>query len=448
MPDQNLRRGLGFKETFSLVIGTVIGTGVFLKASIMTQQTGAGIWVLAAWGAAGIISLIGALCYSELGSKFPQAGGEYVFLREAFGPLPAFLNGWTLFWINCPGSIAGYSVGLITVLGGAVPIDASMRKVWSVAIIAGLTAVNCLTVKASGAMQTYLTAAKLTLILGLTALIYFYMPSTSGTPIFSDHAAWPGWRLFGAAMMGALWAYDGWNGMPMIAGEVKDPQRNIPRCLIIGMLSITFIYLLVNVVFFLALPLSEIATANSPAYLTALPVASKALVASVGMGALKWVSIVMAFSALVSLNGSILSGARVPFAMSRDGLFWRALGRLNPNSHVPTTALIAQGCIASMLACSGSFDQLTDYVMFAAWIFYTLSGLALFKLRKRSKPGDFSVPGFPVLPIIFIMTSVWLVTNTLMNSPRESMIGLGFILAGVPFYFYFSRRKKALAAKL
>ena len=443
-----LLRKLGFKETASLVIGSVIGTGVFLKAATMSQVTGAASWVLLAWVIAGVLSLTGALCYAELGGLFPRAGGEYVYLREAYGPLPAFLFGWMRFWIGSPGSIAAYAVGAATFLSGVVDLGgASGRSIAAIAMIVAFTGLNCASVAVGGRVQALITALKIMMILGLTCSIFLISGSGTWLNLSAPTAsggAWPGFSAFGAAMIAALWAYDGWNNMPMAAGEVREPGRNIPRALALGMLAILAIYTATNLAYFYALPFTEVLTSSSRAYREALPVATKAAKAAFGDVAVGALSIAFVVSALGGMNGSMLTGARVPFAMAKDGLFFRRLGFVSEGGHTPVVSVIVQGVISCALALSGTFDQLTDYVVFSAWIFYALATGSVLIFRKRLPQAErpFRTPGYPVLPVIFMIVSVLLLLNTLFTSPRESVLGLGFILAGVPVFYWFRKRAR------
>ena len=437
--EEALRRGLGLKEATSLVVGTVIGTGVFLKASVMTQAVGGAFWVFAAWIGAGILSLSGAFVFAELASRFPRAGGEYVFLREAYGGLPAFLNGWMRFLIGNPGSIAAYAAGFVAFLNGSFHFSPFAQSALAVGLIAVFTLLNCATVHAAGLLQACMTAVKVSMILGLTAVIFAAAPKEQIHFAGWASGGWPGFKAFGSAMLAALWAYDGWNGMPMAAGEVKDPSRNIPRALVAGMFTIIAIYLFVNLVFFFILPLDAIRSSFSYDFPEALPVFTKAAAVSLGPEVIILVSLLLAFSALVALNGSVLSGARVPFAMARDGVLFSALGKVSHRTHAPVVAVLVQGMIAALLALSGSFDQLTDYVVFASWIFYALAVFALFIFRRRDPHSGYHMPFYPWLPLLFLGSAFWLIVNTLITEPVQSLIGLALILAGVPVYYWYRR---------
>lgn len=451
-----LVRGLGLKESMALVIGTVIGTGVFLKSGIMAQTVGTPLSVLAAWVAAGVLSLIGALCYSELGSLFPRAGGEYVYLREAYGNLMAFLYGWMRFWIGTPGSIAAYGVGAATFLNGVFDLGGNRSEsIVAIGFILVFSVLNCFTVKTSGKIQSFITALKILIVVGLT-LAVFSASALSGGASWShltsgEGLTFRGYSSFGAAMLAALWAYDGWNNMPMAAGEIRDPRKNIPRALIIGMLLVCLVYAFANLAYFYALPFGEILTARSKLNPTGLPVAAKAAQLALGPMALSALSIAFIISALGAMNGSILTGARVPYAMARDGLFFKTLGRLSKNSHSPVISVLVQGVIASALALSNSFDQLTDYVVFSSWIFYALVTASIFIFRKRmvndlNSAQSYRAPGYPILPAFFIVASLILLANTVATEPQNCLFGLAFLIFGIPVYFAMRRLGKGEAA--
>jgi basic amino acid/polyamine antiporter, APA family len=445
-----LIRGLGFNEALSLVVGTVIGTGVFIKTAVMSQTVGSPIWVLAAWGVAGLLSFAGALCYAELGGMYPKAGGEYVFLREAYGDFWAFLFGWMRFWIGTPGSIAAYAVGAATFFEAVVhlggPFEGSGgRGVLAALFILFFSGVNCFNVSVGGRVQSALTALKVCMIIGLVVMIFFGPGAGSWDHLLlKDGWAFRGMSSFGVAMLAALWAYDGWNNMPMAAGEVENPTRNVPLALAVGMAIVFFVYAISNVAYFYALPFFDISSANSPAHPDALPVATMAAQAMLGSAAVGALSAAFVISALGAMNGSILTGARIPYAMAKDGLFLESLQHIGAKSHSPAVAVVVQGLIAAVLALSGTFDELTNYVVFSAWIFYALGAGAIFVLRK-SHPGarrPFLVPGYPVLPAIFIATALFLLINTLLTATRESAIGLAFIASGIPVFFWFEKAKQ------
>jgi APA family basic amino acid/polyamine antiporter len=458
-----LRRSLTLTDSTALVVGKVIGTGIFLKAAVMTQQVRTPALMLMAWAAAGLLSLAGALTYAELGAMFPQAGGEYVYLRAAYGRLPAFLYGWMQLGVAQTGIIAALSIGCATFLSALFPLNqiwfsdafhlfghefnpqfGSLQLV-AIALIIIFSGVNCVGVAFGGKVQTIVTAAKISGIAAIVAGVFLF--SSGGTWKHLDSppgmAQWSGLKPFGAAMLSALWAYNGWNNLPMAAGEVRDPGHNIPRALIGGMLAVLTVYLLVSAAYVYALPVVQIITSNSTIYPAALPVATKAVETFLGASGAKFLSILFILSTIGSLNGGILTAARVPFAMARDGLFFSKLGDISQKSRAPIWAIAAQAIWACVLAVSGTFDQLTDFAVFALWLFFAFTTGAVFVLRRKMPQAQrpYRTIGYPLLPLVFILVAVWLIVNTLQTNPRGSVAGLLLIALGLPLYFYFSYRK-------
>lgn len=443
-----LARGLGFRESVSIVVGTIIGTGIFMKTAVMSQTVGSPMMVLLAWLLGGALSLAGALTYAELGSLFPKAGGEFTYLRETYGGLPAFLYGWMRFWIGSPGSIAAYAVGAATFLsplyGG---FDDRTLTTLAIVFIVIFSGVNCLNVTWGGRVQVVMTALKV-LMIGVIVFGCFFLSggSSQGFTAPGDWA-WMGWSAFGSATIAALWAYDGWNNLPMASGEVHDAQKTVPRALVVGTIVILLIYGAINISYFYALPFGEILTASSPSTKGAMPVATKAAQTFLGTGGILFLSVAFVISALGAMNGSILTAARVPYAMAKEKLFFNQLSYVNPKTKSPVTSIILQGVWSCVLAVSGSFDQLTDYVVFGSWVFYAMCAGAVIVLRMRRPElkRAYRVPGYPVVPVVFILVALALLGNTLITSPRESGIGLLIIGFGVPVYFL-AFRKKSLAA--
>jgi len=455
---KELVRALSLRDAIALVL-TVIGTGVFLKTAPMAQLVGSPSKVLLAWLAAGLLSLAGALTYAELGAMMPEAGGEYVFLREAYGDLPAFLFGWSSVMLIASGGLAAVSTALASFMASFVPLNAvfvthdfhvlgqvvpwrlGIQQVVAVAVILLFSWVNARGIQLGSRVQWASTVAKL----GGIAIIVtgaFLLSRTGSwehlrTPVTATIAP-AGIGAFGAAMLAALWAYQGWSNLPMVAGEIEKPERNIPRALIFGMVIVILVYLVTNLAFFYALPFSEILTANSTAYRDALPVAAKAAQTFWHYGA-QIVSLAFMISAIGALNGITLMNARVPFAMARDGLFFGGLAKVGETTNVPANAIWFQGIWACVIALSGTFDQITTSVIFAVWVFTALVGTSLFVLRRKlpAAPRRYRTPGYPVVPGLFILVALWLVINTLTASPVESAAGLFLIALGLPFFFYF-----------
>lgn len=439
---RQLRRELHLPEAFGLVIGTIIGTGIFLKTATMTQLVGSSWLVLAAWAVAGGMSLVGALVYAELGELFPHAGGEYIYLRSGYGSWLGFLYGWQRFWIGSPGSIAAYAVGAATFLRGVLPMSAAAATGAAIFFIVIFSALNCLAVRIGGRAQALLTALKILLVFGLTAALLLFSQTGSWSHFSEASPVQFGWSAFGLAVLSALWAFDGWNNLPMAAGEVKDPARTVPTALIFGVIAVFAAYAVANIAYFYALPLDQVLTANSQNYPDALPVATVAASTVMGSLSIAVLAVAMVISALGAMNGSILTGARIPYAMAVDGIFPRKLAHISENGRVPVAAVVVQGIWSCVLALSGTFDQLTDMVVFASWIFYGLCGFSvlLFRRKLADRPRRYKVPLYPVLPLVFCLFAVLLLANTLATSFQSSALGLGFILLGLPVYFWQKRK--------
>lgn len=429
-----LVRGLGPWASASIVVGTIIGTGIFLKTSVMTQVGGSATWVLAAWAVAGALSLFGALTYAELGAMFPRAGGEYVFLREGYGPGLGYLYAWNRFWIATPGSIAAYAVGTATFLRVIVPHSPTTYV--AIGLVAVFTAFNCLEVRTGGWLQTVLTVMKIGMIGALAIGALFFAHGGAWSRVV-DNRGFPGASAFGAMVLSALWAYDGWNNLPMAAGEVRDPQKNLPRAIVWGSLGVLVIYALVNVGYFRALPLAEVKAGGD------ISIAQRTASTFLGGPAQALLAAAMAISAISAMNGSMLTGARVPYAVAADGLAPKQLAHVAASARVPTVAVLVQGALAMGYALLGSFDQLTDAVVFASWMFYALNAGTVLLLRKREpdRERSFRVPGFPIVPVIFMALATLLLVNAVWTAPTPSALGLAVTAAGAVVYAAIYRQR-------
>jgi basic amino acid/polyamine antiporter, APA family len=465
-----LVRGLGLVAAISIIIGNVVGTGVFLKARVMTCNVGSPDWVILAWVAAGILSLAGALTYAELAAMLPHAGGTYNFLREAYGRVASFLFGWMQIFIAKAGSQASVAVAfgifLNDLLGGTLrqvlftteifgsKFEFTNLQIIAVGLIILVTALNCASVAFSGWIATALTVVKISLILlvGLGAFMladgtFANFAGTAGAGACegvaenvrfgtADYTFFAG---FAAAMLGALWGYDGWDNITYVAGEIKNPQRNIPIALVGGTALIIFLYVFVNAAYFYVLTPETIAGVSKES-----SVAREVAARFLGAGAITLMAAGLMASSFGTLHTSVLTGARIPYAMAQDGMFFKSLSKISEKTRVPVRALIVQCVWACILALSGSFDTLTDYVIFGSWIFYALATSSIFVFR-RSRP-DLERPykafGYPVVPILFLLVATWLLVTTLINSPEQSIRGIFLILLGLPIYFFLSRQKK------
>jgi len=463
MTKPELVRGLGISATTALVAGGVIGTGIFLKSARMAQDVGTPELLLLAWLAAGLLSLAGALSYAELGAMLPAAGGEYVYLRAAYGDLTAFAFGWMRMAVGTSGSVASFGAAFAMFLSSLVHLDTvwasrtfsflgqtvewklGSQQIAAVAVILVFVGLNCFRVAFGGRVQLLLTSAKILAIAVIVIGVFFFAPSASWQNFHAPGgAAVGGLSAFGAAMLAALWAYDGWNNMPMAAGEVRDPGRNVPRGLIFGMGIVLLVYGFVNLAYCYALPITEIAASSSTLHGDALPVAAKAAATFLPNYGVKFVALAAMLSTIGALNGSLLTGSRIPFAMARDGLFFRRFAEINPRSAAPVASVLFTGVWSCVLALSATFDQLTDSVIFAGMIFYAATTAAVFVLRRKmpDAPRPYKTLGYPVVPLLFVLVAVWLLANTLATRALESVAGLALIAAGLPVYLVLRRSSR------
>ena len=448
----SLRRELGLWPAVSIVVGTVIGSGIFLVPKTMITQVGDVHMLFLVWIFGGMLSLAGALTYAEMAAAMPEAGGEYVYLKEAYGPFWGFLYSWTQMWVAKSGSIATLATGFFYYLAnfspslerslftipvplgqGGGPLEISMGQILAIGVILGLAFVNYYGVKAGAGVQVFVTILKVGLIAAIIAIGIF-----SGQGETANYAtsvpARGGVAGFFAALVAALWAYDGWNNVGMVSSEIREPQRNLPRALIYGTLGVAIIYLLTNLAYFHVLSAAEVASSDR--------VAATMMRRLMGEGGAAAVSVAAMISIFAALNGSILSGARVPYAAARDGLFFSAFRRVHPEHHTPSFSILALSVWACVLILSGRYDQLLTMVIFPSWILYGMATAAVIVLRRK-RP-DLARPyrtlGYPVVPILFVMVAFILLGYTLVNSPRESGLGLIIIAAGIPFYLSWRKR--------
>lgn len=457
MQNPELRRGLGFWAAVSVVIGTVIGSGIFLVPTKMINAVGSPAMLFGVWIFGGVLTLFGALTYAELSAALPAAGGEYVYLNAAYGPFWGFIYGWTQTWVAKPASIATLATGFFLYLADFFPqlntvfyilplpigpdfkpLEIRYGQFIGISLILFLAGVNYLGVRVGGNVQVAVTALKLALIGGVIVAGLF---SSHGNKANFHSAVAPhpgGIAGFFVALVAALWAYDGWNNAGMLGSEIQNPGKNLPRSLIIGTTSVIGIYLLANLAYFYVLSAGEVGASQR--------VAADAMRHVLGHAGGAAVSVAAMISIFAALNGSILTGSRVPYAMSRGGLFFAPIARVHPAFRTPGPAIAMIGAISCVITLSGQYDQLYTLVIFPSWILYGMTAASVIVLRRKRPdiPRPYHVLGYPAVPVLFVFVALALLYSTLLSSPRESGIGLSLILAGLPFYFYWNGRRRGL----
>ncbi|HEY6181891.1 MAG TPA: amino acid permease [Terriglobales bacterium] len=441
-----LSRDLGSSHATAIVVGTIIGSGIFLVPAEMTQAVGSAKLVFLAWIVGGLLSFFGALTYAELGAMRPQAGGEYVYVRDAYGPLPAFLYAWTWFVIAKPASIASVTTGIVRVLGTFPALaffsaflphtKITYGQLVAIGATVFISFLNYIGIKKAGDFQLFFTVLKIAIVLGIIALGFGYSNGTWSNFSGTFGGAQGGLAGFRAALVAALWAYDGWNDLNMVAGEVRNPGRSIPFALVAGVAAVGILYMLMNAAIQYAMPASVIATSPRPASDTTGLV--------LGTAGAAVVSAAMALSMLVTLNGTTMSGARVPFAVARDGYFFQALAKVHPRFHTPSTSIVVQAILSILLlSLVGSFKQLFSLAIFAEWLFYMIAGSTIFVFRRREADvyRPYRIWGYPIIPALFVCAAALLLYFTFTDNLMNSTIGLLIILAGIPVFYVFARKR-------
>lgn len=471
---------LGMFSAVMLVAGGVIGSGIFRKAGVMAAEVGSPEVLLGVWLLAGLISLMGTLCNAELAAMMPHTGGQYVFLERAYGPFIAFLYGWALFAVIQTGSIAAlayvfaeYSTQLLPLpeaseslralsvhvpfIGDIAPFNELGVKGLAAGVILLLTIVNYLGVRFGGLLQNIFSIAKMAAMLGLVLLVCLTPGAGQFTNLTQDSGvirptgiAW--WLAIAAALQGAFWAYDGWHKITYIGGELKSPQRDLPRSLIIGILIVAGLYVLMSAIYSYVLPIDQMAQSK----LVAADVAERCFA-----GGGRWIALAVMLSTFGAANAVILTSARVYFSMGERGMFPAALGRAHPRFHTPAISLVAQGLWSVLLVFSGTFDTLTDTLIFVSWFFYAANAFAVIVLRRREPtvPRPFKVPCYPWLPVLFVGFGLLYLVLTLAHDVSayraqvqagkpaflNCAMGAALVLAGTPVYFYYRKKRVRLS---
>ncbi len=430
-----LRRELGVFDATSIVVGTVIGSAIFLIPSSIAADIASAKAVFLIWIAGGILTLFGALSLAELGGIYPAAGGLYIYLREAYGQLPAFLYGWGLLAIIHSASIAAIAVSFSVYLGHSLSLGETGQKTLATACIGLLTVVNCQGIRLGKMIQNALSVLKLGGIGAMSAALLAHGIKTGLLGVsWRAPLVVTSWAPVATSLVAVLWAYEGWHVVSFAAGEMKRPRIDLPRSLCMGTLIVAAVYLVTNASYYSTLTNAELRA--NPA------VAAAAIGKSFGSSASQLVTLLVSICIIGSLNGMVITGPRVYYAMAKDGLLFRSFGKLNSRYDTPVFGLIAQGLWAILLSWSGTYRQLFTDVIFAAWLFYGLTVGAVVVLRK-TKPAltrPFRVPGFPWVPMLFCAASLGIVVSTIAKSPSRSLLGIALLATGVPLFFFFRQR--------
>ncbi len=451
-------RALGLPAAVSMVVGTVIGSGIFLVTAQMMRAVGSTPMVLAVWVFGGILTMFGALSYAELSAAMPQSGAEYVYLKAAYGPVWGFIYGWTITWVAKPGSAAALASGAYRYLAeffpglndvvfsvalpigpGGGPLDIHKGQFLGAGLIILFSGVNMLGTRLGGGLQVAGTGLKVALIAGIIlgglatghgSLASFH----SSLPVHSGTETGGGITGFFVALVAALWAYDGWNTASMIGSDIQNPRKNLPRALIWGTVTVIAIYVMANLAYLYVLSAPEVAASQR--------VAADMMRRVAGPSGAAMVSVAAIVSILAALNGVLISGSRVPFAMAQDGYFFAWVGRIS-RFQTPAASLVLQGAWSVLLLASGRFEDLIAMVIFTEWILYGMATAGVLVLRKTrpEMARPYRVWGYPLVPLAFVLVAAALLSATLRESPRESGMGLGLIALGLPFYYYWNRRQ-------
>jgi basic amino acid/polyamine antiporter, APA family len=430
MPEITLARRLTAFDATMIVMGGIVGAGIFMNPAVVAQEVGSAGAALGAWAVGGAFALTGAFIYAELAARRPAVGGQYAYLREAFSPLVAFLYAWTLLLVSQSGGMAAVAMTFARYfrdLSGAPAAEGAI----AVTALAALTAVNCLGVRAGSNLQSVFMILKIGAIAMLVAFGFGAAPAvlTSAPPPST------GLTEFGAALVPVLFAYGGWQTSSFVAGELKSPERDLPRGLLIGVSGVVLLYLLVNYVCIRALGLAGLAATTTPA--------SDVMRSALGERGATLIAAGIAISTIGFLSQNLLTGPRVYFAMAADGTFFRSVATVHPRTRVPVVAIVLQGAIASLLALSGSYERILGFVVAIDWVFFGLTALALVVLRRRDAgrgdAGGFRVPGHPFTTLAFVTGSWIVVLNTIYRFPANALAGLGLLVAGIPVYLYWRK---------
>jgi len=439
-----LRRVLGLVSVVGIVVGTMIGSGIFINPAKVAKDLGTPALMLAVWVVGGILSFFGALAIAELASVYSQSGGIYIYLREAYGPLVAFLFGWTLFLVIEAGTIATLVVGFSSkYLPFFIRLSGPQTKVVAVSLIAILAAVNFMGARKGAFLMNFLTSIKFIGLIGICVIVFIFAKGSTGNFVAAGAATAPaGGALgsFGVALVAVLWAYKGWETSTYCAGEVKNPQKTLPLGLFIGTLAVIILYLLANLAYLYVFPAAKMADSGR--------IAADVMETAVGPAGASVIALIILMSMAGSANGHSLTAPRVFYAMARDGLFFKSVAKVHPRYRTPYISIIMLAVWAALLSLSGTFEQLYSYVIFGFWIFMglTVAGVIILRGKRPDLPRPYKTWGYPVTPLLFIVSSVYLTVNSLLRTFWNSFIGLALIALGIPVYFAWKSRRRTPAA--
>lgn len=447
----SLVQGLGFIEATAIVVSTIVGSGVFLVASAMAQATGSIRIIMAAWALGAVIALSGALCFAELGAALPQAGGLYIYLTRALGPIWGFLFGWMDSVVALPVAVAAIAAAFVRFLGflfpsiiapwftlhlGGHPFTLTTAEPLAAAVVLLVTALNYLSVRVGGAVQLLCSVIKIGSIVTIViAGLVFAKPATHVASPLPALGPWGTLAGLALAVVPVMWAFNGIQNLGYMGAEIRNPARNIPRALLCGILIVSALYLLINFTYFRVLSVSQVASSQH--------VASDVVQLVMGPGSAVWLTVAIAISVLATLHAVIMTEARIPYAMAHKGLFFKLAARLQPRFRSPSGALLLIGTLGMLMALTGTFEELFSLYIFVMWIFFALGGLAVIRLRvtEPGLPRPYRAWAYPLTPIIFAVADLAVTVSLWIAHPIRSSLGLVLILAGIPFYAYWRRNQ-------
>jgi APA family basic amino acid/polyamine antiporter len=431
--NNSLKKNVTFVEAMAIVIGTIIGSGIFLKSGIVLKNAGTPFMSILAWVLSGLITLASALSIAEISSAIPKSGGLYTYLSELYGETFGFLLGWVQTIISYPASVAAQAIAFATYANFFIPIGAMQQKILAVIVLAFILTMNIISTKYGGFIQTAATIGKL---IPVAAIILLGL--VKGTFSVAGSVSSSGASGFGAAMLGTLWAYEGWISVTNMAGELKNPAKDLPKVISVGVIFVIIVYAIFNFAIFKALPLDHIISSDT--------VAADAAVSLFGNGGAMFISAGIMVSVFGALNGFLMTGARIPFSMGENNMlpYSSVLSKVQTKFQTPANSLILESILAVIYILSGTFDTLTDLLVFVLWIFFVMGLYGVFILRKKypEQKGLYKVPFYPITPIFGILGGAFVIVSTIIEHPVNSMIGIAITLIGLPVYYYIRKKNK------